>query len=241
MAAEMECEQVRELAPELALDIAGGEERHAALRHLSGCSGCRQLVSELLSVGEDLLLLAPAREPPPGFESRVLAAVGHSPAPRASQPLTVRRRWVATVAVAASVIVAAAVGGGSVFLATAGDRRLAEGYRAVLSEGQGTFFAAAPLRGSDGRVGTVFGYEGRLSWVMATLQPPSGREGVYRVQVVTRDGRYLALGEAVLGGDRPAWGRQLPVELSTVREVRFLGPDGGPVWAATFDWAGPWE
>jgi hypothetical protein len=241
MAAEMGCEQVRELAPELALDIPGGEERHGALRHLSGCSACRQLVSELSSVGEDLLLLAPAHEPPLGFESRVLAAVGASPARRSVQPLTGRRRWSAAVAVAASVIVAAAVGGGSVFLATAGDRRLAEGYRAVLSEGQGSFFAAVPLRGSDGRVGTVFGYEGRPSWVMATLPPLSGREGKYRVQVVTRDGRYLTLGEAVLGGDQPAWGGQLPVELSTVREIRFLGPDGIPVWAATFEGTTPWE
>ena len=241
MATEMGCEQVRELAPELALDIAGGEERDAALRHLAGCSACRQLVSELSSVGEDLLLLAPAREPSAGFESRVLEAVGVSPARRASRPPRVRRRWAGSLAVAASVVVAAAVGGGSVFLATAGDRRLAEGYRAVLSEGQGTFFAAAPLRGSEGRVGAVFGYEGNPSWVMATLQPPSGREGVYRVQVVTREGRYLALGEAVLGGDRAAWGRQLPVELSTVREVRFLGPAGDPVWAATFDGARPWE
>jgi hypothetical protein len=240
MAAEMECEQVRELAPELALDIAGGEERDAALRHLGGCSGCRQLVSELSSVGEDLLLLAPAREPPVGFESRVLEAVGASPARRSAPPRRLRRRWAAPMAVAASVVVAAAVGGGSVFLATAGDRRLAEGYRALLSEGQGSFFAAAPLRGPDGRVGTVFGYEGRPAWVMATLRPPAGREGRYGVEVVTRDGRYLALGEAVLGGDRPAWGRQLPVALSTVRALRFLGPDGTPLWTAAFD-GSPWE
>jgi hypothetical protein len=111
----------------------------------------------------------------------------------------------------------------------------------VLSEGQGTFFAAAPLRGSDGRVGTVFGYEGNPSWIMATLQPPSGDKGVYRVQVVTRDGRYLALGEAVLGGDHLTWGRQIPVDLSTVHELRFVGSDGSPRMAATFDAAGPWE
>jgi len=39
MTAEMGCEQVRELAPELALGIAEGEERDAALRHLDGCGG----------------------------------------------------------------------------------------------------------------------------------------------------------------------------------------------------------
>jgi Putative zinc-finger len=67
MTAELGCEQVKELAPELALGIAEGEERAAALRHLSGCARCRQLVSELSAVGDELLLLAPAREPPPGF------------------------------------------------------------------------------------------------------------------------------------------------------------------------------
>jgi hypothetical protein len=46
------------------------------------------------------------------------------------------------------------------FLATAGDRRLAASYQAVLSQGQGSFFAAAPLKGARGRVGTVFGYQG---------------------------------------------------------------------------------
>jgi hypothetical protein len=39
MTAELGCEQVRELAPELALGIAEGEERDAALRDLSGCRG----------------------------------------------------------------------------------------------------------------------------------------------------------------------------------------------------------
>jgi hypothetical protein len=146
MTGEMGCGQVRELAPELALGIAEGEERGAALRHLSGCAGCRQLVSELSSVGDELLLLAPAQEPPLGFESRVLGALAEPPRRRGLQPLARRRRW---VAVAAAVVLAAVVGAGSVFLATAGDRRLADDYQAVLRQGQGSFFAAAPLRGSQ--------------------------------------------------------------------------------------------
>jgi hypothetical protein len=239
MTGEMGCEQVRELAPELALGIAEGEERDAALRHLPGCAGCRQLVFELSSVGDELLLLSPAQEPPLAFESRVLAAVAEPPRRQRLQTLARRRRWLATAA--AAVVLAAGLGGGSVFLATAGDRQLADGYRAVLSQGQGSFFTAAPLQGPQGRVGTVFGYQGHPSWAMATLQPSIRQEGRFQVQVVTRDGRYLPVGDAVLGGAKRAWGGQLPVDLSAVHQLRFVGSDGRTVFAATFDADNPWD
>src|SRR4029453_6674282 len=95
MTAEMGCEQVRELAPELALGIAEGEERDAARRHLSGGGGCRQLVSELSSVGDELLQLAPAHDPPVGFESRVLAGLAEPPRRRSILPPARRWQWVA--------------------------------------------------------------------------------------------------------------------------------------------------
>jgi hypothetical protein len=239
MTAEMGCEQVRDLAAELALGIAEGEERDAALRHLSGCAGCRRLVSELSSVGDELLQLAPAQEPPAGFESRVLTAFAEPPRRRRRQPLAHHWRWIATAA--AAVVLAATLGAGSVLLATAGDRRLAAGYQAVLSQGRGAYFLAAPLQGTRGRVGTVFGYQGQPSWVMVTLQPSIQEEGRFRVQVVTRDGRYLPLGDAVLGGAKGTWGGQLPVDLSALHELRFVGSDGQPTLTATFDTANPWD
>jgi len=52
-----------------------------------------------------------------------------------------------------------------VFLATAGDRRLAASYQAVLSQGQGSFFAAAPLQGAR---------------AMVTLQPSIHGEGRFQ-------------------------------------------------------------
>jgi hypothetical protein len=238
MNADMGCDQMRELAPELALGIAEGKERGAALRHLGGCPGCRRLVSELSSVGDELLLLAPAAEPPPGFESRVLGRLVEAPTPRRRQPLARRWRW---LAVAAALVLVAALGGGSVLLGTAGDRRLADSYQAVLRQGQGAFFAAAPLQGSQGRVGTVFGYQGQPSWVMVTLRPPIPAERRFRVQVLTRDGRYLDAGDAVLGGAEGVWGGRLPVDLSAVHQLRLLGSDGRMAFAATFDTASPWD
>jgi Putative zinc-finger len=240
MTAEMDCDQVKELAPELALGIVAGEERDLALRHLAECPACRGLVSELSSVGEDLLLLAPTQEPPPGFETGVLDALAQqAPTPRVT-PLRPRRRWVAAMAVAAAVVAAAAIGTGSTFLATGEDRMLAEGYRAVLREGQGSFFTAAPLLGPEGRVGTVFGYEGNPSWIVVTLQEPGSEEDSLQARIVTRDRRYLVIGDAVLGQNQ-AWGHQLPVELSAVQEVRFVGSDGRTVLTAGFGPANTWD
>jgi hypothetical protein len=242
MTADMGCAQVRELAPELALGIAEGEERDAALRHLSGCGGCRQLVTELSSVGDQLLQLAPAHDPPAGFEARVLAGIAEPPTRRRPRPRPwpLAGRWRLLATAAAALALAAALGGGSVFLATAGDRRLADGYQEVLRQGQGSFFAAAPLQGAGGRAGTVFGYQGHPSWVMVSLQPPTPEEGRFRVQVVTRDGRYLPLGEAALGGASATWGGQLPVDLSAVHELRFLDPGGRTAFTATFGAVDPW-
>lgn len=105
----MTCAEVEALAAELALGGVAGAERAAALAHLTRCDACRTLVDELARAADGLLLLAPAVEPPPGFESRVLAAIG-----TASQPVPLRsgrpRLWLA----AAAVVVAAALSGAGV-------------------------------------------------------------------------------------------------------------------------------
>ena len=85
----MSCDEFAAAAAELALGVLTGRERAAALAHLDGCESCRELVRELTMTGEELLALLPSREPPPGFETRVLeriglpAAAGHGrPSPR---------------------------------------------------------------------------------------------------------------------------------------------------------------
>ena len=258
MNGEMGCEQVRELAPELAIGIADGQERDAALRHAATCPDCRRLVSELSSVVDDLLLLAPSHEPPPGFASRTVARISPPAAERrhpvirpaarrrhrAIRPVARRvragRRWLPRLAVAASVVAALAVGAGAVYQGTSADRQLAGSYRAVLDQGHGSFFAAAPLRGPTGIVGTVFGYQGSPSWLFVTVHLPTTGAQRFEVELISRDGRHLPGGSAVLGGTHGTWGTQIPLDLSNVTQLRFVAPGGQTTMVAYLNARSPW-
>ena len=91
-----QCAEIRALLPELALGIADGEERARALEHLGGCADCRRELDELSAIADELVALAPEREPPAGFEGRVIEPIGRvsrlggraqairTPGPRAS-------------------------------------------------------------------------------------------------------------------------------------------------------------
>ena len=249
MAHEMGCGQVTELAPELALGVADGQERESALRHLSGCQTCRRLVWELSAVTDDLPLLAPERVAPPGLERRVLEAIADAEpvegGPKAGSAPR-RRRWTLPRAwrvglAAAGLSLAVAVGALGVFAGTAGDRRLADQYRAVLGVGQGSYFVAAPIWSDSREVGTVWGYQGHPSWVFVSLRAPDNDRGAYRAWLVTSDGRRISLGRAALGGGDAAWGHNLPVDLTIAREL-ILEPEGaGHELVATLAPDSPWR
>jgi hypothetical protein len=246
------CEQVRELAAELAIGVADGQERDAALRHAATCADCRRLVAELAAVADELLLLAPAQQPPPGFAARTAARLVHSTAAARRDrrrrragiwPVRVQggRRVLARLAVAASLLAALGLGAGAAYLRTAGDRQLAQSYRSVLAQGHGSFFAAAPLQGPPGTRGTVFGYQGEPSWLFATLTLPGTAPQRFDVWLVTRDGRQHWLGQAVLGGSDSTWGSGIPVALTEVTQLRFVATGGQPAVVAYFNARDPWR
>jgi hypothetical protein len=244
----MSCEQVVALAPELALDVSDGHERDATLQHLGRCPACRRVVSELSEIADGILLLAPEDDPPPGLESRLLAAMERADAPvlrsvsRQVPPREASRRprWMAPLSVAAGFVLSVAIGAGAMFAATAGDRRVASDYRALLGVGHGSFFTAAPLVAGTQEVGTAWGYAGDPSWVFFSLRTPIGEAQSFRASVVTADGARVPLGLVELGGDWPSWGQNVPVDLATVRELRLEPVDGGAGLVATFHPRDPW-
>jgi hypothetical protein len=221
----MACEDTRELAAELALGIADGAERAAALRHLSECAECRRAVEQYSAVTDELMMLAPEHEPPPGFESRVLARL-RPPAVRARRQ---RLRFLMPVAAAAA---AASLAAGVVFGLTTDDRRDAAHYRETLAAANGTSFEAAHLRDAGGaRAGLVYAYQGRPSWIYVALYANRRPQG-YRVELVMTSGRRVDLPRFRLDPVTRSGGQAVPVDVGDVASVRLVASAGGEVLAA---------
>jgi hypothetical protein len=200
----MSCEQLRDLAPEIALGTLDGEERAEALRHLATCADCRRLVDQLSEIADQLLMLAPVQEPPAGFESRVIEALGLQRRP----PRRVTRRLLLRLGPPLAVAAATAVALVAVYH---DDRVTAERYRETLAQADGRYFEAEPLRDETGaRAGVVFAYQGAPSWVLVTVDP-NHRDRVSSAEFVTKDKRTIPIASLELDRQNGSWGGDEPV------------------------------
>jgi hypothetical protein len=221
----MSCEELKDLAPEIALGTIEGEGRAEALRHLATCGECRRLVDQLTTVADELLMLAPVQEPPAGFESRVIDALGFQRAPRRQRGRRLLA-WLGPPVAAAAVTAVALVG------VYHDDHVTAERYRSTLEQADGQSFQAAPLRdGTGAEAGVAFGYQGNPSWMLVTVDP-SHRDRVASAELVTRDRRTIPLPGFELHSDG-SWGGAIPVDLYEVSAIRLLGDSPGEVLQAS--------
>jgi hypothetical protein len=220
----MSCEHTRQLAAELALGIADGADRAQALQHLAECAECRRAVEDLSAVTDELLMLAPERQPPVGFESRVLALLQPPPIAR-RRP----RRRLGLLAAAASAAVAAAAAAAIVLGATSDDRRLADHYRAALATAHGSDFEAARLRAPT-RVpaGVVYGYRGSPSWIFVAIYRPY-RSTIYTVELAMTSGQRVPMPSLRLDARTGSAGQAIPVDLRLVASIRLVGASRGDV------------
>ena len=207
------CAEVQELIPELAMGVAPGDERAAALAHIATCADCRRALEEASAVVDELLLLAPEHEPGPGFDARVIEAGGIA---RPSRWRKVSKYAVA----AAAVVVAATLAAGLTRWAGADDRQLAAQYRATLREAHGSYFSAATLGNEQDPAGHVFAYQGNPSWVFVTME--DAPSGTYRVRYVTVDGHTDWIGVCQVRHGSGSWGTALEVPLYTVDRVELV-------------------
>ncbi len=223
MAERADCQALRADAAELALGTLEGTERGAALAHLARCPACRAHVQELTEAVDHVLALAPEAEPPPGFESAVIARIE---ADRGSAGTSARhRRRPVLAAAAAVVLVLGGLGIGLLLGRDAGD-----------AGDDGTELAAAPMEAPEGgTVGEVWRYGGEdavlfvsvPAWADIVFAGPSAKH--YALRLDLRDGPTTEVGDFTLGGGRSSWGVATELEGDDIAAVSVVD-DTGRVW-----------
>lgn len=210
------CEDTRGVLTEVALGIADGAERARALEHVADCTECQRELERQSAVADELLVLAPAQEPPLGFELRVLRSIQPPPARMRSV-----LRWLVPVTAAVAAVLVTA---GAMLVGFSDERRLADQYRATLAEANGKYFGATRLEDATGREGGVlFVYRGSPSWVLMTVAPRHERT-IERAELVDAAGRRIPIEPFRLVDG--VWGGPLPIDLADLAAVHLLGRDG---------------
>jgi hypothetical protein len=227
---EMNCEEMADLAAELALGVLTGRERAQAIAHLDRCDACRENVRQLTETGEGLLGLLPSIEPPAGFETRVVArlgAAGQRPArPKAGIPRPkLTRRMLAAAAVALAAV-ASGLGGWGLRGATStpapGNTRTAA-----------SLYSAPLTTASHLTAGTVYLYDGSPRWMYMSVKIGSVN-GTVICQLVERDGHITTVGSFQLTGGYGYWGSPDHVDPNAVKGARLITSNGTVLATASF-------
>jgi hypothetical protein len=223
MAEPVECESVRDVLPELAAGVAPGDVRAKALAHLARCPACRKELAEIAGTLDELLLLAPEHEPPPGFDVRVLDRIN---AERPQRHLTRN-----SLMLAAALVLVAAAAVGITWSVGSDDRNVAAQYRDALAVADGAGMHAADITANGRTYGDVFVYDGHPSWLFLTMRAPGS--GSYPVRLVTKDGTTTQIGTCTLHDGVGHWGTTLDVPVGSIAQVE-LTRAGWPAMVADF-------
>ena len=241
-----DCEWVGPLLAELATASATGHDRAQALRHVASCSSCRNELAELARVADDLLLLVPEREPPPGFETAVaqrILSLGDPPRPTVARvrrsarfasairrlagamPYRLPPRSAVRLVTAAAVLALAASGGAAAaYWRATPDRQLADRYRQSIAAGGGQYMTGTPVTTDSGTVvGHLFLYPGTPSWVMVALTA-APEPGSYTMFVLTTNGNRYPAGVCVVTDHAGTAGYPLPVAVAEIAAIELSRP-----------------
>jgi hypothetical protein len=238
------CARLREAGAELALGILPARERAAAVAHLQNCPACRDHVRELAQTADGLAGLIPGREPPVGFEARVMERLGVRPRGNDRPPPTRWRRWRRLVLTTAAAATAFALGlGGWALGDSVTDRAPAAPavpatVPAPVPKPANTLLTAdlTTTGTSSGQyIGQAFAFTGPAPWVYMSVDAEGlTAQGTVRCQIRRADGSTATVGHFTLTDGYAQWGGPYPASSSPVTGARLLAQDGSIMASATF-------
>ncbi len=224
MSAPLTCTDARELLPDLALGMLGGDQRAEVIDHLGGCAACEAETSELAAAVDDILKLTPEMDPPAGFEAAVLALL--------AEPVRLRswrRSRVLVAGVAAVLIVVAGVA--ALFLTTREhDPAIDDEAVHTIQALGGKDLRAAPLQAGGVSWGQAFVFEGKTSWVFVSMSWDVP-DGVYHVVLDRSDGPSATVARLHLVRGQASTGMTVG-DTRTVTAVRIVDPSGRAICTA---------
>lgn len=224
--ARLTCEEFRHSSAELALGILDARQRSLLLEHARGCPVCWRELLDFDEVSDRLLDLSPPVEPPAGFETRVLARLGHP----VGQPGAQERRWSRMVQLPAAVTIAVALAMGGFALGRSGGAGSSTGGRVHVGV-PGTLRTAQLWAGTE-PAGRAVASVGPDPWIAMAVSLPSGDRWV-TCSLRIRGGRTVRVGSFQLSGGYGYWATALPVAASSVVGAQ-LASSGRIVARATF-------
>ena len=220
------CARIDPDLAELALGALTGKERVAALAHLEECARCSAEVDELAAAADQLLHLAPAAEPPVGFEARVFERLGLRPRPAGWRSWAIWRPKLGLAVAAGAMVVAFGLGALLGYGTSGGSPEHYPGG----SAGAAPIHVAALYAG--GRpVGRVMVYAGNPTWLFMYMDDASW-QGTLRCEVVVDQGPTIVLGRFWLSGGKGAWAASLSQPAGRLSQARVVGPDGNVLASA---------
>jgi hypothetical protein len=224
----MACDELAEVAAELALGVLTGRERAQAIMHLDRCGTCRERIRDLAFTDEELLGLLPGREPLAGFETRVMGRVGFTGRHRRHPPGRPR-----PMLAAAATVIAVAAGLGGWGLRGAAPASPPAGSVAQPGLRTAALHTAALTTASHQRIGTIFLYTGRPGWLYMNVDTGSGN-GTIICQLEGRDGSVITVGSFRLTGGYGHWGSPEPLPPAAVTGARLAAAGGEALATASF-------
>lgn len=229
------CEAVEADLVELALGVLTGKERVAALAHLGTCARCAFEVEQLSGLGDQLLALAPAAEPPVGFEAGVFERLGLEgggrPGPESVALAGEHRRGrsgpgrarAGALVLAAGVAAALLLGAGAwAGRAMGGDGRATSVSLGARLGTPGAPMEVAALDAGGRQVGTVMVYPGNPTWLFMDVYDKAWT-GALQCEVTVDQGRRVSLGHFWLAGGRGAWAASTSQPAGRLTEALVVG------------------